>query len=80
MDLLKVAHHGSAGSTGEGFLEKIRPKVAILSYGEGNQYGHPHKELIDRLKRAGCRLYETARQGAVTVRSDGESYEVSTYR
>lgn len=80
MDLLKVAHHGSAGSTGEGFLEKIRPEVAILSYGEGNQYGHPHKELIDRLKRAGCRLYETAKQGAVTVRSDGESYEVSTYR
>lgn len=80
IDLLKVAHHGSAGSTGERFLRKIRPQVAVLSYGEGNLYGHPHKELIERLKNAGCRLYETAKQGAVTVRSNGEVYEVSTYR
>lgn len=79
-DLLKVAHHGSKGSTSEIFLQQVRPEQAILSYGQNNRYGHPHKELLERLREAGCRIYETAKDGAVTVYSDGERYRIETYR
>ena len=79
-DLLKVAHHGSKGSTSEEFLKQVRPEQAVLSYGEHNRYGHPHRELLERLKEAGCRIYETAEDGAITVQSDGEQYWIETYR
>lgn len=79
-DVLKVAHHGSKGSTSEAFLQQVRPEQAILSYGENNRYGHPHRELTERLKKAGCRIYETAKNGAVTVISNGEWYQIKTYR
>lgn len=77
--LLKAGHHGSSGSTSDVFLEIIKPKETLISYGEGNSYGHPHEELMERLKGAGCEIYETARDGAVTFWSDGRSYRKETY-
>lgn len=77
--LLKAGHHGSSGATGHLLLDMIRPKETVISYGEGNSYGHPHKELVQRLKGTGCEIYETARDGAVTFRSNGKSYRKETY-
>lgn len=78
-DLLKVAHHGSNNSTPEEFLEITSPKISFLSYGADNTYGHPHPELVKRLKDCGSRIYETAKCGAVTVVTDGEEIKVKKY-
>lgn len=77
--VLKVAHHGSASSSSEAFLEAVRPKYGVISYGAGNSYGHPAPETVERLSEAGVRVFETARDGAVTVRTDGRSLEVKTF-
>ncbi len=65
--LLKVAHHGSNYSTGEEMLNRLRPRIALISCGKDNRYGHPHEELLERLERAGSRIYDTPGYGAVTV-------------
>ncbi|WP_077736399.1 DNA internalization-related competence protein ComEC/Rec2 [Bacillus sonorensis] len=64
-DVLKVGHHGSKGSTGENFIKQIKPKTALISAGEHNRYGHPHKEVLDILKRHRVKVYRTDRDGAV---------------
>ena len=51
-DILKVAHHGSKYSTTEAFLKLVKPRIAWISAGENNSYGHPHAETIRRLKIA----------------------------
>lgn len=69
-DVLKVAHHGSRNSTTESFLERVNPRIAVISCGEGNFYGHPHQETLERLEQVGSRIYVTAESGAVCVRMD----------
>lgn len=66
-DVLKVAHHGSAYSTSEELLKNARPSVALISSGAGNTYGHPHKETVERLERAGCTLFNTMESGQITL-------------
>jgi competence protein ComEC len=78
-DVLKVAHHGSKNSTTEDFLAAVRPRVAIISAGEGNPYGHPSRELLDRLDNAGIRVLRTDRDGAVHVLTDGRTLEISCF-
>ncbi len=68
VDVLKVAHHGSVGTTSESLLEQITPHVAVISCGRNNRYGHPHPELLDRLQRAECRILQTKEAGAVTIK------------
>lgn len=80
LTLLKVAHHGSANSTGEEFLKDIPPVLAFISCEKKNQYGHPHKELLERLEEAGTRVYITTENGAVTVEAEGEKCRISTFR
>lgn len=65
--VLKVAHHGSRNSTGEDFLKTVSPKIALISAGKDNRYGHPHEELMQRLKDTECHIYVTAEGGALTV-------------
>ena len=79
-DILKTAHHGSGNSTKEEWLARVNPRIALISCGEKNSYGHRHEELLERLKNQGCRIYLTPRDGAVTVQSDGESYEVTKFQ
>jgi competence protein ComEC len=78
-DVLKVAHHGSKNSSSEKFLQTIKPEIALVSSGEDNRYGHPHKETIERLKKIGCRIYQTKENGAITLRSDGNSLTISLF-
>jgi competence protein ComEC len=70
VDLLKVGHHGSRGATGNDWLAELHPRVAIISSGRGNRYGHPHPETLDRLAGAGAEIWRTDMNGTITVQVD----------
>lgn len=78
-DVLKVGHHGSKNSTIPEFLSAVKPRIAIISAGEDNPYGHPSPELLARLDNAGVRVLRTDRDGAVHVLTDGNQVEVSCF-
>lgn len=65
VDVLKVGHHGSKGSSSAAFLSHIKPKLALISAGKKNRYQHPHGEALDRLREQGTRIYRTDQQGAI---------------
>ena len=67
IDILKVAHHGSATASTPTFLDAVRPRVAIVSAGAGNPYGHPARSTIDRLAATGARVLRTDTDGSVLV-------------
>jgi len=72
--LLKVGHHGSRGSSSDPWLAAVAPRVAFVSAGAGNRYGHPHAAALERLRRAGTgRIWRSDREGTlcVAVRPDG---------
>ena len=71
--LLKVAHHGSASGTSADLLATVQPRYAIISVGARNVYGHPRREVLERLQRAGVRTYRTDQEGAVSFYLDGKS-------
>lgn len=75
-EVLKVGHHGSDTSTSQAFVNAVRPKAAILSYGENN-YGHPDSSVVSRLKNAGATLYSTYESGDIVVKTDGKTFDVS---
>ena len=77
--VLKVGHHGSAGSTSVDFLRAVRPTVAIVSCGRQNRFGHPAPVVVDRLFASGAALFRTDLQGAVSVETDGRSLTVRTF-
>lgn len=77
--LLKVGHHGSKASSSSEFLELVRPKIAVISCGENNRYGHPDQETLKRLRSFGCRIWTTPECGAVTLEA-GKSVSVHGYR
>lgn len=79
-DILKAGHHGANTSTSQEFVNAIKPKVAVLSYGKDNQYGHPTSAVVSRLKASGAKLYHTALSGNITVTSNGNTYKVITER
>jgi len=69
VEVLVVGHHGSRTSTSYELLEAILPRVALLSLGYENQYGHPHMDVLSRLYRFGTSIYRTDRSGTITVRA-----------
>ena len=78
-DVLKVGHHGSAGSSSAEFLESISPEIAVVGSGVYNIYGHPRSEVIERLGAAGCRdFFSTSLNGNIAVISDGKELRVLT--
>jgi competence protein ComEC len=78
--VLKAGHHGSRSSTSEAWLAAVAPQIAVISAGQGNQYGHPHQEILDRLNRAGVRIYRTDQSGTITITTDGSTINVATDR
>jgi competence protein ComEC len=76
--VLKVAHHGSRTSSGARLLAEVRPRVAIVSAGKANPFGHPHPELVERLGQAGAWLLRTDRDGAIKISTDGEAVWLET--
>ena len=75
-DILKVAHHGSQYSTTQDFLEVIKPRIALISAGKNNSYGHPHAETLSRLKKCHCKVFETTEYGAIMVETDGDLIDI----
>ena len=67
VDILKVAHHGSATASTPAFLDRVRPKVAVVSAGAGNPYGHPARSTIDRLRATGADVLRTDTDGSVAI-------------
>lgn len=65
--LLKAAHHGSKYSSCEAFLSRTDPEWTVISCGEDNSYGHPHKEVLERLRRQGSNVLITVDTGAITA-------------
>lgn len=77
--VLKLAHHGSRFSNACQWLETVKPRWAVVSYGKGNRYGHPHEEVRDRLGERDIPLWETAKCGAIRLWTDGEKIRWETY-
>ena len=71
--LLKVAHHGSASGTSADLLATVHPRFAVISVGARNVYGHPRREVLERLQQAGVKTYRTDMEGAVSFYLDGTS-------
>jgi competence protein ComEC len=78
-DVLKIGHHGSKNSTMPDFLAAVRPRVAIISAGEENPYGHPSPELLGRLEGTHVRILRTDRDGAIHVLTDGDRVELTCF-
>lgn len=73
-DILKVGHHGSKTSTSEKWLEAVDPQFAVISCGLDNDYGHPHKNLVNRLEKFDIEYYRTDLEGNVLFKSDGNEF------
>ncbi|MBR6754931.1 MAG: MBL fold metallo-hydrolase, partial [Clostridia bacterium] len=71
--VLKVGHHGSETSSSYVWLREVMPEYAVISVGKGNSYGHPHDELLSRLKDAGVKTFRTDLQGDIICTSDGKT-------
>lgn len=72
--ILKVGHHGSAGSTSEAFLKAVNPKIAVISVGAKNRYGHPAKRVLDLLEKYTVPTYRTDQKGRIEIVSNGTEY------
>ena len=79
IQVLKSAHHGSEYSSSEPFLESVNPQWAIISCGEGNSYGHPHQETLDRYRNHGIKILITEDTGAITAHMNGETISWSIF-
>jgi competence protein ComEC len=75
VDLLKVGHHGSRGSSGSDWLNALRPDAAVLSVGRNN-YGHPSPETLVRLRRRAVEVWRTDQDGTVAVTTDGRQMTI----
>ncbi len=80
VDLLKVAHHGSRTATSGTLLAAIRPRLAMISVGEDNPYGHPAPETLARLVSIGATTYRTDLHGTIVAAFDGRAWAVTTER
>jgi len=75
-DVLKVGHHGSRTSTTAPFLGAVRPRLALVSVGAHNAYGHPSPEVMQALRDSGVQVLRTDRVGTIVVSTDGRHLEV----
>ena len=78
-NVLNVGHHGSRTSTTEYFLAAVNPQAAIISLGYNNRYGHPHREVVDRLNSHNVRIYRTDQLGTIRMITDGERIWASSH-
>ena len=74
--VLKVGHHGSNTSSSTSFLKQVNPQISVIMVGVGNDYGHPKKEIINRLEKINTQIYRTDEDGTICITSDGNRCEV----
>jgi competence protein ComEC len=77
--VLKVPHHGSATSSAETFVRALAPKVAVISVGRSNNYGHPHPDVLARYHAVGAAVFRTDQDGAVNITTDGQTLKLRTF-
>jgi competence protein ComEC len=77
-DVLKVGHHGSRTSTTPALLDAVQPRLAVISVGRINKYGHPNAGTLSALARAGAQVLRTDRSGSIVVITDGHRLSVRT--
>lgn len=70
-DVFQAGHHGSNTSNTEEFLDAVNPKYVVISCGEGNSYGHPNEEILERFAERNIEVYRTDTQGTIIMQSDG---------
>ncbi len=75
--VLKLGHHGSNTATQEKWLNRVNPKIVVAEVGADNKYGHPHKEILQRIKERGLTFYRTDRDGTIVMASDGGDITVT---
>ena len=76
--ILKAGHHGSRTSSGEALLTLVQPRLAFISCGKHNHYGHPNPETLARLRATGAIIFRTDQDGQIRLRLTGEKLEVTT--
>lgn len=74
--VLKVGHHGSSTSSSKEFLDKVNPQYAVIEVGSPNDYGHPHDQVIKRLRNMNIEIYRTDKSGNIVFVSDGKSFNI----
>jgi len=79
-EVLKVAHHGSNHSSTMHFLKAVQPKIALVSLGKNNRYGHPGEESMERIKKVGAKIYRTDLLGHITLLSDGKKIQIQSQK
>ena len=72
-DVYKTGHHGSKTSTSDALLAAVSPQYAVISVGEGNKYGHPNAETLNKLRADGVSIFRTDEQGTIVATSDGSA-------
>jgi competence protein ComEC len=77
--VLKAAHHGSATSTSDAWLDALRPELVVISCGRQNRFGHPAGSVLGRLRDRGIRTLRTDRDGQVVVETDGVRLRWGTF-
>ena len=75
-DVLKVGHHGSSTSSTPEFLGAVNPRIALISVGAANTYGHPSPAVVRSLVNRGAQVLRTDHVGTVVVRTDGQSIRI----
>lgn len=79
--VLKVGHHGSRTSSSEAFLQGVKPRWAVISCGYNNSFGHPHKEILERISACTkAEILRTDKQGAIVFKTDGSKIRVEAFR
>lgn len=78
-DILKVAHHASKTSSITEFIEKIKPKYAIIGVGEDNKFGHPSDNTIQNLEKANIRIYRTDKMGEIEIKTNGKEIKINEF-
>jgi competence protein ComEC len=78
-DILLSPHHGSQSSSTKAFLNRVQPQICVISSGEGNYFGFPHEQTLERLQRIGCRAIRIDRSGAVRCTVGPNRFEIGTF-
>jgi competence protein ComEC len=77
--VLKSPHHGSGTSSSDEFIQKLRPRLVLISCGRANPYGHPVAQVIERYEEAGATVLRTDRDGQIDIETNGFRIETSTF-
>jgi len=77
--VLKVPHHGSLTSSSMAFIRSLHPRIAVVSVGRNNHFGHPAPAVLRRYEEIGADVFRTDRDGAVSIDTDGRSIDVHSF-